>query len=93
MCVTEMKRTTHILLSFQVRWGVYSYYLKSVGITLSIATIIMNILYQVFSIGANFWLNSWTIENEATNTTGDIEKRDMYLGVYGAFGIGQGKLI
>ena len=52
----------------------------------------MNVLFQVFSIGANFWLNSWTIENEASNTTSDFEKRDLYLGVYGGFGIGQGKI-
>lgn len=74
-----------------MKLGVYYYYLKSVGITLSIATIIMNILFQAFSIGANFWLNLWTIENEAPNATTDFEKRDMYLGIYGGFGIGQGK--
>ncbi|EEB15150.1 multidrug resistance protein, putative [Pediculus humanus corporis] len=72
-----------------VKWGVYSYYLKSVGIILSVSSIVMNVLFQVFSIGANFWLNSWTIENEASNTTSDFEKRDLYLGVYGGFGIGQ----
>lgn len=52
----------------------------------------MNVLFQVFSIGANFWLNLWTIQNEKSNDTSSSETRDLYLGVYGGFGIGQGKI-
>ncbi|KAL0267499.1 UNVERIFIED_CONTAM: hypothetical protein PYX00_009752 [Menopon gallinae] len=69
-----------------VKWKVYSHYLKSIGVSLSLATIIMNILYQAFSIGSNVWLGEWSSDNITVN---DTEKRDLYLGVYGALGIGQ----
>lgn len=71
-----------------VKWEVYKHYLKSIGWTLSIATIILNMIFQSFSIGSNVWLSKWSSDNETANDTG---KRDMYLGVYAAFGIGQGE--
>lgn len=71
-----------------VKWDVYKHYLKSIGWTLSIATIILNMIFQSFSIGSNVWLSKWSSDNETANDTG---KRDMYLGVYAAFGIGQGE--
>lgn len=48
----------------------------------------MNILYQAFSIGSNVWLGEWSSNNITAN---DTDKRDLYLGVYGALGIGQGE--
>lgn len=71
-----------------VKWQVYKHYLRSIGMTLSIATIFLNILFQGFSIGSNVWLSRWSTDPEASNDTG---LRDMYLGVYGALGFGQGK--
>lgn len=75
-----------------VKWDVYKHYLKSIGIFLTIMTITLNVLYQAFSIGSNFWLSIWSSDNETiVNGTVDTAKRDMYLGVYGALGVGQGK--
>ena len=71
-----------------VKWDVYKHYLKSIGWTLSIATVILNIVFQSFSIGSNVWLSAWSSDNTTANDTG---KRNMYLGVYAAFGIGQGE--
>lgn len=71
-----------------VKWDVYKHYLKSIGWTLSIATVILNIVFQTFSIGSNVWLSRWSSDENAANDTG---KRNMYLGVYAAFGIGQGE--
>lgn len=71
-----------------VKWDVYKHYLKSIGWTLSIATVILNIVFQSFSIGSNVWLSAWSNDNSTAN---DTSKRDMYLGVYAAFGIGQGE--
>lgn len=53
----------------------------------------MNMAFQGFSIGSNVWLSVWSDAN-ATDADGnqDTAARDMYLGVYGALGIGQGKL-
>ncbi|XP_014222077.1 multidrug resistance-associated protein 1 isoform X2 [Trichogramma pretiosum] len=80
-----------------VKWKVYSHYLKSIGWFLAISTIIMNAIFQGFSIGSNVWLSVWaddhhyinkTIEGVMMNVT-DPSYRDMYLGVYGALGLGQ----
>lgn len=72
----------------QVKWEVYKHYLKSIGLTLSIATVLLNMVFQSFSIGSNLWLSKWSTDGAAEN---DTSVRDMYLGVYGAFGAGQGK--
>lgn len=72
-----------------VKWDVYKHYLKSIGVTLTVLTIILNIVYQGFSIGSNMWLSVWSNDKNVATDTG---LRDMYLGVYAAFGLGQGKL-
>uniref|UniRef100_A0A1B6EGY9 ABC-type glutathione-S-conjugate transporter n=1 Tax=Clastoptera arizonana TaxID=38151 RepID=A0A1B6EGY9_9HEMI len=73
-----------------VKKQVYLYYLKSVGGLLTIATIALNIVYQVFSIGSNVWLSEWSSDTSIiVNGTQDTSKRDMYLGVYAGFGLGQ----
>ncbi|XP_050087820.1 multidrug resistance-associated protein 1 isoform X5 [Anopheles aquasalis] len=69
-----------------VKWDVYKHYLKSIGLTLSVATVLLNMVFQGFSIGSNLWLSRWSTDKQAENDTG---LRDMYLGVYGAFGAGQ----
>ncbi|KAL0104456.1 hypothetical protein PUN28_017289 [Cardiocondyla obscurior] len=74
-----------------VKWKVYSHYLKSIGWFLSISTIVMNAVFQSFSIGSSVWLSVWSNDNHTVvNDTLDTAKRDMYLGVYGALGFGQG---
>ncbi|XP_020285956.1 multidrug resistance-associated protein 1 isoform X1 [Pseudomyrmex gracilis] len=74
-----------------VKWQVYSHYLKSIGWFLSISTIVMNAVFQSFSIGSSVWLSVWSDDKlTVVNSTVDTAKRDMYLGVYGALGLGQG---
>lgn len=80
----------HVLSLFKVKWKVYSHYLVSIGLFLSVATIVMNAIFQAFSIGSNVWLSIWSDDNMTTNGTIDKSRQDMYLGVYGALGIGQG---
>jgi ATP-binding cassette subfamily C (CFTR/MRP) protein 1 len=49
-------------------------------------------VFQAFSIGSNVWLSEWSNDrNIYVNETVDESKRDLYLGVYGALGAGQGK--
>ncbi|XP_022900245.2 multidrug resistance-associated protein 1 isoform X2 [Onthophagus taurus] len=78
-----------------VKWPVYKHYLSSIGATLTIATLALNIVFQGFSIGSNFWLTIWTSDESVVTHDDngtihvDTRKRDMYLGVYGALGIGQ----
>lgn len=71
-----------------VKWDVYKHYLKSIGWTLSIATVILNMVFQSFSIGSNIWLAQWANDESAGN---DSSVRNKYLSVYGGFGIGQGE--
>ncbi|XP_034253299.1 multidrug resistance-associated protein 1-like isoform X3 [Thrips palmi] len=75
-----------------VKWRVYAHYLRSIGLVLSVATIILNMIFQGFSIGSNVWLSVWSSDDSMKNLTGSeyTGKRDMYLGVYGALGFGQG---
>ncbi|OAD61579.1 Multidrug resistance-associated protein 1 [Eufriesea mexicana] len=73
-----------------VKWRVYSHYFKSIGWFLSISTIIMNAIFQGFSIGSNSWLSLWSTSNLTDyNNTVNHTKQDMYLGIYGGLGIGQ----
>ena len=58
---------------------------------LSFATILFNMVFQGFSIGSNVWLSVWSNDQSIGNNTQDTSKRDLYLGVYGALGAGQGK--
>lgn len=58
---------------------------------LTIVTLIMNIVYQAAVVGGNFWLSAWSSDTTTVvNGTQDINKRNMYLEVYGVFGIVQG---
>jgi len=41
-----------------VSWQVYKHYLVSIGIFAVIITVLMNMLFQAFSIGSNVWLGT-----------------------------------
>nr|XP_036672391.1 multidrug resistance-associated protein 1 isoform X20 [Drosophila suzukii] len=69
-----------------VEFAVYKHYIKSVGIFLSVATLVLNFVFQAFQIGSNLWLTKWANDQNVGN---DTSLRDMYLGVYGGFGFGQ----
>uniref|UniRef100_A0A1B6GCW0 ABC-type glutathione-S-conjugate transporter n=2 Tax=Cuerna arida TaxID=1464854 RepID=A0A1B6GCW0_9HEMI len=74
-----------------VKKHVYVHYLKSVGAVLTLVTIGLNILFQMFSIGSNIWLSQWSSDTSLiVNGTQDEGKRDMYLSVYAGLGLGQG---
>nr|CAH7765033.1 unnamed protein product [Callosobruchus chinensis] len=73
-----------------VSWAVYKHYIKSIGLILMLATLVLNMVYQGFSVGSNVWLGIWADDKDIIkNGTVDTGRRDMYLGVYGALGIGQ----
>lgn len=75
-----------------VKWEVYKHYLKSIGIGLTLLTLVLNMVFQGFSIGSNMWLSAWSTDSEiVVNNVTNTAKRDLYLGVYGALGIGQGE--
>ncbi|KAF2879992.1 hypothetical protein ILUMI_26180, partial [Ignelater luminosus] len=67
-----------------VKWKVYKYYFETIGIAVGLAVILLYIVAQAFNIGSNIWLSTWTTDKNVTS-----EKRDLYLGVYGALGLAQ----
>lgn len=78
----------------QVKGRVYMDYIRSIGTVLAVSTILLNVVYQLFSIGSNIWLSVWSSDTTTVvNGVQDMGKTDMYLAVYGAFGVGQGKFI
>nr|CAD7197173.1 unnamed protein product [Timema douglasi] len=70
-----------------VKWHVYGHYFRSIGTMFIVGTLLFNAFFQSFQVGTNMWLSAWsTNAYGAQNETG---AQDLYLGVYGALGIGQ----
>ena len=65
---------------------VYAYYLRSVGSAMACLTLLLYVVYQGFSLSSNIWLSRWA----SARNNSDSAVRDLYLGVYGALGFGQG---
>uniref|UniRef100_A0A336KSQ1 ABC-type glutathione-S-conjugate transporter n=1 Tax=Culicoides sonorensis TaxID=179676 RepID=A0A336KSQ1_CULSO len=68
-----------------VKWTVYKHYLSKIGWTLAITSVFLSMLFQGLSIGSNIWLSKWSTDERANET----KWRNIYLGGYGAFGVGQ----
>ncbi|XP_053393097.1 multidrug resistance-associated protein 1-like isoform X3 [Mercenaria mercenaria] len=80
----------------RVKLGVFAAYVKSVGVILSVLTVLFYILYNAANLYSNIWLSDWS--NDATNYdltgnfTVDTKQRDLRLGIYGLLGFIQGVL-
>lgn len=72
-----------------VKWEVYSHYIKSIGVKMTIGSLLLNFTFQAFQVWSNMWLNEWSNDPEAGT---DHSVRNLYIGVYGAFGTVQGKI-
>lgn len=75
-----------------VKLHVYKYYMKTVGFHMILIILAIQISTQGFGVSSNAWLGKWsdddTIVIDGIVNTG---KRNIYLGVYGAIGFGQGE--
>jgi ATP-binding cassette subfamily C (CFTR/MRP) protein 1 len=67
-----------------VKWSVYSYYAKSVGLSATAFSSTFYLICQGFSVGSNIWLSAWSDDPRASDDPGI---RNMYLGIYGALGL------
>lgn len=75
-----------------VKWEIYKYYLKNVGFQMILIIFGIQVLTQGFEIASNAWLGQWSEDDTLmVNGTLNTGKRNMYLGVYGAMGFGQGE--
>ncbi|XP_055837482.1 multidrug resistance-associated protein 1-like [Episyrphus balteatus] len=70
-----------------VNLEVYKYYIKTIGVAMTVTTVVLNCVFQGLAVGSNLWLTEWSNDKEVA--AGDNGKRNMYLGVYGAFGFVQ----
>ncbi|CAL4099766.1 unnamed protein product, partial [Meganyctiphanes norvegica] len=77
----------------KVSSSVYSYYMRAIGMLSSFLTMFFYAASQGCTVGSNIWLSRWSDANITVNGTQDHGARDMYLGVYGAMGIGQALFI
>ena len=66
-----------------VKWSIYRYYARSVGLAATAVALSFYVIYQGFSVGSNIWLSAWSDDPRAVTDKG---VRNMYLGVYGALG-------
>lgn len=66
-----------------VNMGVYIRYIKSIGLIAFAITIFSSIANQVFAIWSSVWLTTWSDDVDSQLP----HLRDLYLGVYGVFGV------
>ncbi|XP_037043484.1 multidrug resistance-associated protein 1-like [Bradysia coprophila] len=67
-----------------VKYEVYKYYVKCVGMKWIVLMLLTNVVFQSVSIGSNLWLSKWSSDTVAAT---DTQLRDTYLGAYGALGL------
>lgn len=74
-----------------VRLDVYKYYLENVGYIMLFFIFLIQVATQAFGVGSNAWLGQWA-DDDTLVVDGIVNtaRRDMYLGVYGLIGFGQG---
>lgn len=67
----------------------FTKYIAAMGWLPAVLVIGSFIIAQSAEVGGNMWLSRWSDDADAFNVT---SKRNMNLGVYASFGLGQGKL-
>ncbi len=67
-----------------VKWAVYFYYAKSVGLYMTIGSILLYAGFTGFQVGSSIWLSTWSTDPMAST---DIPTRNKYLSVYGVLGL------
>ena len=74
----------------------YLSYCRALGLVTSLFIVALCGLFEAVTVVSSLWLTDWTedktLQNSSlVNSTLFANKRDRYLGVYGGFGILQGK--
>ena len=88
-CVSNMRRPksrTYIILFPlpQVKLSVFVAYARSLGILCSLSVFVFGFMAESSVVSSRVWLAAWSSANVTT-----IQERDHWMGVYGAFGVGQ----
>lgn len=80
-------------LFVQVKFNVVLDYCKAVGPVLLCTAVLFCLFLALMQVGANIWLREWTDDPVYENASEARAHTNLRLGVYGAFGIGQRKLL
>ncbi|CAI6345762.1 unnamed protein product [Macrosiphum euphorbiae] len=73
-----------------VKWDVFSQYIKSIGPIFCMSSVLLTFLFQGFSILSNIWLSIWSNDDSSLNhKTENDSKKFFHLTVYGLLGFGQ----
>ena len=67
-----------------MKFSVLLSYLKSMGICITVSTLIFAFLMEACKVSTRFWLAYWIIETKTTH-----DPRNFYVGVYGGITLGQ----
>lgn len=73
----------------QVKWSVYWQYLRAIRCLPLCIILVAHIGWQVCAVSANVWLSEWGNDKPMNGSEG-FKQRNYRLGVYGAFGFGEG---
>ncbi|XP_066905603.1 multidrug resistance-associated protein 1 [Halyomorpha halys] len=74
----------------RIPWRIYANYLKAIGTILWTTSIGLTVVTQALGIGSSILLSIWSDDKElVVNGTQNIEKRNIYLELYGLLGVGQ----
>ncbi|XP_054165161.1 ATP-binding cassette sub-family C member 2-like [Oppia nitens] len=71
------------------QYSVYLKYAKQMSIMLSTLTIVFIVISFAFTIGINFWLNTWSQQQEQHSSIGAHHSNSYYLAILAALTIGQ----
>ncbi len=75
-----------------VSFRVYLYYMAHLGAMGALLGVGMQLIYQVSSLGTNYWLNFWadnTLNDTCYSDDNKNSCRNFYLGIYGGLGLSQ----
>ncbi|CAH1406919.1 unnamed protein product [Nezara viridula] len=74
----------------RIQWRVYADYFKAVGTLLCAICFALIAINQAIEVGSYVLLSKWSDDKDSViNGTQNIEKRNMYLELYGLLGLGE----
>lgn len=87
-----------LFVDVQVKWSVFLSYARALGFIMSFLLLASYLLFEASSMFSNIWLSEWTEDKDLqnmslVNSTHYKNKMDLYLGVYGGFGLLQCELV
>ena len=91
-------KSDEIILFPQVALSVFLDYFRAIGLIATCTFFFFFACYQAVNVFSSIWLSQWTadsiLQNASLSGTSEYTNRnEMYLGVYGGLGAGQGNEI